>query len=138
MALTGEDIGEGEQWHVELQFTDSSAEITLGTDENQHASIAPIRPMDDGIRVVHTGDATILEREAALDRIRWNSQEPRYSGCCRTAGCIRQSRNPVNAVILEHEGDAKGVNGTSSATLTSRDIDTNQLEISVMPPAQDG
>lgn len=131
VALTGEDIGEGEQWHVELQFTDSSAEITLGTDENQHASIAPIRPMDDGIRVVHTGDATILEREAALDRIRWNSQELVIPDAAARLDALGNPETPVNAVILEHEGDAKGVNGTSSATLTSRDIDTNQLEISV-------
>lgn len=131
VALMGEDIGEYEQWYLELQFEDSSAEITLGADANQYVSVSPIRPLDDGLRIVHTGDATILERQTALDRIRWASEEIIVPDDDARLEALSNPTTSPNAVILEHEGDEKGLDGTSSATVSSRDIDTNNLEISV-------
>lgn len=131
VTLRGEDIGEDEQWHLELQFEDSSAEITLGTDQNHQVSVSPIRPINDGFRIVHTGDATILERETALDRIRWSSEELLITDKDERLDALNSPDTPTSVVILEHQGDARGVDGTSSAAVSARDIDTNNIEISV-------
>lgn len=131
LAVQGEGIPESTTWHVELTFSDSNARVILATGSDGTVSVAPVRPVDDGLELVHTGDATIFERTTALERVRWASSEEVVADSQENLEALYGSGDLDDTVILEHEEDAKAVDGTSTAVVTSEDVDTDNIEIHV-------
>ncbi len=131
VAIQGENISETTRWHAEISFESSEASITLAATADGAVVASPIRPEDDGLRIAHTGDATIIERRDALERIRWASTEEVISDSARRLARLNDPDLSDDVVILEHEADARGASGSSSATVNARDIDVNTIEVDI-------
>ncbi|MBT1605213.1 hypothetical protein [Curtobacterium flaccumfaciens] len=125
VALQGSTIPTSTSWHVRITVTGQDKLVPIGTDDAGDAVMSITRPVSgDGVRVVHTGDATIYERGNALDRVRWASgQVVERTGPARVRALADQSL-PDSTVVLsapsEHTADPD-----SSAEITLRDSDVN-------------
>ena len=131
VALVGEDIAPETAWHAELLFESSSARITLAANDDGAAIVSPVRPLDDGLRIVHTGDATLIERDRALDRIRWATGEVAVPDAAERLAMLKDPGTPDDVVVLEHEGDLTGVHGSRPATVTATDVNVNTVNIEI-------
>lgn len=131
VALSGDAISEDQAWHAEVSVQSGSATVTMVSSKTGDVEFSLVRPADDNLQVVHTGDTTILERMTALSRIRWSSSEVVVSNSAERLSALKEGTYSGETVILEHAEDARNVDGSSSATVESRDIDTNTIEISV-------
>lgn len=125
VALTLEDVPTGQQWHVELTLSGSDADITFATTADGEIVSTPVRPADDGMRIVHTGDSTIIERLGALDRIRWASHAEVEADAEERLALLASSDAEADTVILEHEDDdAPDTDSTAEITVADTDLDT--------------
>ncbi|RXZ51582.1 YfhO family protein [Agromyces binzhouensis] len=71
VAVMGEDIADDVEWFARLSIEGADSEYRIASSADADIAIDVVRPVDDGLRVVHTGDATILEREGAAERVHW-------------------------------------------------------------------
>lgn len=132
VAIQEESIDPDTEWHAELTFEDSNATITVATTSQDRVVTTVVRPTDDDLTVVHTGDATIVRRESALTRIRWASTATVIADEQTRLSAMLDPNTSSSTVILEHVADVPASTDTeSTALVTSTDVDTNTMSISV-------
>lgn len=125
VALQLEDLGATQPWTVELSLSGSGATITLATTDRGSFVSAPVRPADDGLHIVHTGDSTVIERTHALDRIRWASRAEVETDPQERLAILSSGDTDADTVILEHEADdAPATDSTAEVTVSDTDTDT--------------
>lgn len=132
LALDGDEFAMDQEWHLEVSTSTPDATVSLWSDDGD-AALDIVRPEDDGLNVVATGDVTIVARETALDRVRWASdavviEDPaeRVSYLDTTAG--------DDQVLLEHESDAHQGGGSGSVVMH----DSGDLDITTASVTTDG
>nr|WP_276499153.1 YfhO family protein [Agromyces luteolus] len=67
----GEDLADDAEWFARLTIEGADSEYRVASSADADLAVDVIRPADDGLRIVHTGDATILERQDAAERVHW-------------------------------------------------------------------
>jgi hypothetical protein len=120
VALTGEDppAGAGRPAAVELELRGTQPLQVAGSGAD--IQVVTVSPVNDGLRLVSTGEATIYERPDALDRIRWagtSTVEPdpdrsiELLESASAAEVVLDKPGPVvagssaNVTVLEDSGD---------------------------------
>lgn len=132
VALDADTIPAGKSWHLELLVLDPGVTLTLGTTDPGRLSTALVRPADDGLSVVHTGDSTILENTRSLERIRWAAKQEVLTDETKRLDAMADPSTGSDTVILENSSDAADAVDTSSqATVSAEDVNTNTISISV-------
>ncbi|GAA1055648.1 hypothetical protein GCM10017608_23020 [Agromyces luteolus] len=71
IAVMGEDLADDAEWFARLTIEGADSEYRVASSADADLAVDVIRPADDGLRIVHTGDATILERQDAAERVHW-------------------------------------------------------------------
>jgi hypothetical protein len=102
--LAGEDLPPGSDLEIRLEGLDLDGTLAVAVNEDGEVPLVPLRPADDGLRLVATDGALVYERTTAAPRIRW----------------------ATDAVVIEDEAERLRVLG--EGTLTA---DTVVLEASV-------
>jgi hypothetical protein len=117
VALAAEDVRGDE--HIRLELTVAGAdEVTLQTDAQGAWVAAMVRPDPaDGLTVVHTGEATVYQRETAAPRIRWASDEVVVPEEDDRLDLIASGDLPTSTVVLEHPEDAQSVPGGATGSI---------------------
>lgn len=125
VALAGEDIADDEPWHLEATVLGLDATGTVGATADGELAIDVVRPEDDGLEVVHTGDATVYERSTALDRVRWASEAVVIADPDLRVEEMADGTVPAEVVVLD---SADGlVEGGGDAVVTEEETDTNHV-----------
>ena len=125
IALPGSDIPADTSWHVRITITGQSKLVPIGTDDDGHAVMSITRPVSgDGVSVVHTGDATVYERDSALDRVRWASDQQVVTTAAERISTLADPSLPDDTVVLNRTPDHTAAGG--DATVDLRDGDTNE------------
>ncbi|PFG32516.1 DUF6044 family protein [Sanguibacter antarcticus] len=130
VALAGDQIPASMRWRIEVTVDDLDATGTVGVDAGGALAIDVVRPVDDAVRVVHTGDATIYERTGALDRVRWASEATVIEDEDARLRAMASGTYEASVVILEDEADASTGTG-GEAVVTEIENDTNHVEAMV-------
>lgn len=73
VAIDSTKIDAETAWRAEISVDSGHGGIYADAADPSVAAVSISRPTDDGLSVAHTGDATIIERASALDRVRWAS-----------------------------------------------------------------
>lgn len=76
-------------------------------------------------------DSVLIERESALDRVRWASSEIVAPDQQHRLEILNDPETSATAVVLEREQDFHDLSGFSTARVVARDIDTDTVEISL-------
>lgn len=131
-AVQGEEIPESTEWRAYLTIDGIVQPARPLVTDEEALAINLSRPRDDGLSIVHTGDATIYERAGVLDRVRWAPKSMVIEDSEARVAAMNDEATPRDAVILEHEADDRQVSGTSSASLedTSRSDNEVRMEVS--------
>jgi hypothetical protein len=118
VALAAEDVPVDQQVRLVLRVSGTAPGPTAvpTTAEGAWATVA-VRPADDGLTVVHGGDATVYERDDAAPRIRWAADEVVVVDEDERLDAIASGDVPTGTVVLEDAADALGLDGSSSAGL---------------------
>ncbi|WP_229939007.1 hypothetical protein [Plantibacter cousiniae (nom. nud.)] len=135
VAVAGEDIPADRAWVAELRFDSIETPAPVAADPSGRLGLSLVRPADDGLRIAHTGDATVYERTTALDRIRWASTQVTETDPAEQVARMASGSLPRAAVLLERPKDApKGASDEagSTATVTVLPSDTTRMEIDVV------
>lgn len=104
VALIGEDIPTTTEWVARLSLEGVESSFRLAADGDERLAIDVIRPADDGLRVVATGDATVLERLNAFDRVHWANEAVVAPARDLRLEELGTGRLDPEAVVLESEG----------------------------------
>ena len=131
VALDLDQLADDEQWHLEVSLESAEATLTVATDAEDRLLTSVIRPADDGLDVVFTGDATVLERATALDRVHWASDAVTIENLAARLQALSAGSIPLDTVVLSEEPDVPATQGKSSATLEVERPNTNSLSVSV-------
>lgn len=129
--VAGESIGQGESWHAELTLASTDAEVQVGTDSSGAVALTDLRPVADGLVLVHAGDALVFERTTALERVRWASSETVIADESQRLAQMESGAVPATSIVLEDASDATGSDGTSTATVTSTDTSADTMTVQV-------
>lgn len=130
VALPDAGIGTAQAWTATFTFTGQKAAVPVGSDGAQ-AVIGLVRPSDDGVRIVHTGDATVYRRTGVLNRVRWaSSAEVRTSAIARI-DLLDNVSLPASTVVLDSRADMRASDAGSTATVRPLTSDLNQIRVSV-------
>lgn len=129
LAIAGEDIAEGTSWHLELRLTETASSIDLGTVSTGEVTAGALRAADDNLKLVHAGDALIFQRLSAGHRIRWASSELAVENENERVPALESGNISLDTAMLESSSDLKGLSGGTTATVTSRDVNTDHIEI---------
>lgn len=124
------DIAEDMRWHVDLKLIDSSATITLATDDTGALVAVPVRSEDSSLTTVHTGDSTILERTTALNRIRWANKSVVEANQAVRLDLLSDSDFPASTVVLEHESDT-APDSESTAEIAVHNVNTDTVAATI-------
>ncbi|MDO4242233.1 MAG: hypothetical protein Q4C85_00455 [Actinomyces sp.] len=130
MFIPAEDLDPDTSWHVELSLTDTAASLTLGAQESGEVNLGVLRPGDDGLTLIHVSDSVVFERETALPRVRWASEEVVIEDTARRILQMNTGAVDADTVVLEYPEARRGVSG-ASGTVTSRDLSTDAMEIDI-------
>lgn len=130
VALQLEDVGATQQWSVEVSISGSDATVTLATVTGGTIAVSAIRPTDDGLRLVHTGDSTVIERTTALERIRWAPRAEVVTDPKTRLAALASPDTDPDTVILEHQEDSAPAT-QSTARISVEDTDTNTVKADV-------
>ncbi|AEG45122.1 YfhO family protein [Isoptericola variabilis] len=136
VALAGESIPPGTAWVAEVAVRGEGAQADVAVDGDGRLATSTVRPADDGLRVVHTGDATVYERAGALPRVRWASGELVETDLERRIEVMNDPTTSPDVVVLEDPDDARGLDGSSTAVVTELTADTDHVtaEVSASGP----
>lgn len=131
LAVQGEDIAETTSWraYFTVDGVTQPAKV-LATDQDALA-LNLSRPADDGLSVVHTGDATVYERTTALDRVRWAPRSVVIEDDAARVAAMNDEGTDREAVILERPEDDHEVSGTSSAEIRDTSRSDNEVRVEV-------
>lgn len=130
IAVAGEDIPKGTSWHLELTISDTVSWLELGVTSDGDATAGTVRAADDGLKLVHAGDALIFERLSVGQRIRWSSSELAIEKENERVAALEAGEISLDTAVLEDKSELKGLKGGTTATVTSKDITTDHIEIS--------
>ncbi|MBD8533851.1 hypothetical protein [Plantibacter sp. CFBP 13570] len=117
VAVVGEGIPESTSWHAELTLSHGTGLIPQDAASPDVIALSVVRPVADTLRVVHTGDATILERQSAFARVRWANSAVVESSPTRRVSMMDDPDLSSDTVLLEHRADM-APNEDSSATIS--------------------
>lgn len=131
IAFPTDAVADGQSWHLELSLTGTSATITLGADTDGHIIVTPIQPSSDGLEVVRAGEATVVERTTALERVRWASTATPIADEGTRIQAMLSKDTPATTVILDDSTGAHETSGTSTATISETDVSVTDQRIDV-------
>ncbi|MCG7286822.1 YfhO family protein [Cellulomonas sp. ACRRI] len=129
IALAAEEIAPDQTFRLTLSA--DGADLVLPTDAQGGWAVGAVRPADDGLTVVHTGDATVYQRDAAASRLRWAADEVVIGDEDERLAAIASGEVPVSTVVLQERADAQGLPGTSTATLETLADDGDTITVRV-------
>lgn len=131
VALDGDEIPADTAWHLEVSILDAGVTLNLAATESGDLAVSLVRPENDGLDIVHTGDSTIIENAKSLGRIRWASQQQVITDEKQRINAMADPATGTHTVILENREDlANVVDPSSHASVSSTDVDTNTISIS--------
>lgn len=130
VTLMGEDIPASTAWHLEVTVSGASGPVPVAENSDGTAAATLIRPRDDGLSVVHTGDATIYRRSTALQRVHWASSAVVETDATKRIDLIDSGRLAPDAVVLSTHSDAAPNTG-GTATVTQLPGTVNQVAAKV-------
>ena len=131
VAIVGEDIPEAASWRAHLTISglvNPARPLVTGDDE---LAIGLIRPDDDNLKIVHSGDATIFERQTALERVRWASESIVISEPAERVRALNSPATGPETVVLENAADDHPLPGDSSAVLVDKSRNDNEIRMDV-------
>lgn len=131
VAVAGEEIAAGTSWRAELRISGAQAPVPVAATAGGELAVSVVRPADDGLRVVHAGDATVYERETAAERVRWASTALVVADPDERVATLSDPALASDVVVLEDEDDDVPLDGSSTATVVERDDDPDALSIDV-------
>jgi hypothetical protein len=120
VAIDGGDIAADASWRAEISVDHGRGRVAADATDASAAAVSLNRPMDDGLTVAHTGDATVVERATALDRVRWASDGLVERDPSRRVDLMDDPLLPPSTVLLEDPEDLTGVDAPTVATDGSR------------------
>lgn len=129
--VPGEDIPANVTWHAEITLSESVMQFVLGVDDSGTAIIAPYRAVDDGLKLVYANDALVWERTTALHRVRWAGSSVVITNAAQRLTTLQNGSVSDDTVVLEHQDDAQKSDESSSATVSTKDITTDEYSVSV-------
>lgn len=130
IALQMGQIREHEQWRVVLGLADSPATITAALDARGALVAAPVRASGNDLVVVHSGDATVIQRKNALDRLSWANEGIVATTDQARVNALASPSTPRTAVVLGSEvSDAPA--STSTAGISVHDTNTDSVSATV-------
>jgi hypothetical protein len=129
VALAGEDVGPDEQLRATVTPLGDSAAGVATTADGEWA-VGVVRPPDDGLTVVHTGDATVYERATALDRFRWASQVRVEPDEDRRVALLGSRSLPATAVVLDAPGQPADAGATADVEVVEDAAQRVELAVS--------
>lgn len=100
VALEGESISAGTSWHAVITVTGESAPLGVAETSAGTAAVDLVRPADDGLSIVHTGDATIYARSGADDRVHWASTARVVTSEAARVAELKSAALPASTVLL--------------------------------------
>lgn len=131
IAFPADAVATTQGWHLELSLAGTDATITLGSDDDGHVIAAPIRPASDGLRVVRAGEATIVERTTALERVRWASTATSIPDEGARIAALLSRNTPPTTVVLDDTRGLHTTSGASTATVRAKDVSVTDQRIDV-------
>ena len=132
VAVMGEDIPETTAWRAYLTLEGITQPARPLVTESSELAIDLVRPDDDGLTLVHSGDATIYERSSALQRVRWASEALVVVDPEERTAAMNDPATGRDTVILESPEDDLPVDGTSSAMLVDESLNDNEIRMNVV------
>ncbi|WP_125774506.1 hypothetical protein [Antribacter gilvus] len=131
VALAADDLAAETPWTVELEISGAPSGGSVQTLSDGTLAYGTVRPADDGLRVAHTGDATVYERTTALPRVRWAGSELAVEDVEDRVRALTDPATPHDAVVLEDTEDLQGLDGSSGATVTEVVTDLDHVTAEV-------
>ncbi|WP_022881562.1 YfhO family protein [Gryllotalpicola ginsengisoli] len=131
VAIAGDDIPSGTAWYAEISATGVGDGFSVATDASGKAAVAVTVPRDDGITVVHTGDATIYHRATALDRVRWADSAVVATSTKQQLTELNDPSLPDDTVVLSSSTESTPVGSAGPATVKTEASDLNTEKYSV-------
>ncbi|UQN14405.1 YfhO family protein [Gulosibacter sp. ACHW.36C] len=132
LALDADEFDADLEWTVEVSTTTPDATINFWSEDGD-ASLQVVRPQDDDLNVVDTGDVTIVERDTALERIRWASDSTVIEDREERLEYLDTEATP-DEVVLEDAADEQPGGGEGSVVVT----DSGDLDITTATVTTDG
>lgn len=132
LALDGDEFAADQEWHLEVSTSTAAATVNLWADQGD-AALNIVRPQEDGLNVVATGDVTIVAREDALDRVRWASDPVVIEDPAERLTYLDTDAGP-NEVVLEHQSDVQQGGGVGEVVMH----DSGDLDITTATVTTDG
>ncbi|WP_164509748.1 YfhO family protein [Gulosibacter massiliensis] len=135
LAFDADELDDDQAWELRLSTDtpDASIELTSAADDDAEPEVDVLRPIDDGLNVVLAGDVTILERDTALDRIRWASSEVVKEDPQDRLDYLADDAEPDEVVLESPTAEAGG--GDATVTVEqSDDLDITNVKIEADGP----
>ncbi|MGK9148863.1 YfhO family protein [Plantibacter flavus] len=105
VALDAGSLGVDTAWRAEISVDAGHGGILADLADPTAAAVSVTRPLDDGLSVAHTGDATVIERSSALERVRWASNGVVERDPSRRVDLMEDPLLPPTTVLLERSED---------------------------------
>ena len=133
--VAGEDVAPDEEVSVRISVEGASAPTPVTVDAQGQPVLQVLRPQDDGLRVVLTDDATVLERTTALPRIRWADDAEVLPDASSRIEAMDDGDIGPRTVVLQDPADAEPADrGAPHAGAPEVDVvvdGTDRIEIDV-------
>lgn len=107
IAVMGEDIPAQVNWYAEFSIDRGVTALLAAGSDPAIPAVSTTVPLDDGLSIVHTGDATIIERASALARVRWASSAVVEVDPANRVALLADPALSGATVVLEHDDDAE-------------------------------
>lgn len=106
IAVMGDDIPAQVNWYAEFSIDQGVTALLAAGSDPAVPAVSTTVPLDDGLSIVHTGDATIIERASALARVRWASSAVVELDPANRVALLADPALSGATVVLEHDDDA--------------------------------
>jgi hypothetical protein len=128
IAVAGEELDTA--WSARVTFEGLDQPLLVGGVDEQTIAIGVLRPREDGLRTVHTGDATVYERKHAMPRVRWAS-EPAVIPIDEQVAAMESGSVADDAVVFaaSEELDLPDPGSTADITVSETAIDTTSYRV---------
>lgn len=107
VVVHGEDIPAETRWRAVVSISDGVGGLFASASDSSQVALSVIRPQDDGLRIAHTGDATIIERTTALQRVRWADEAIVEVDPKRRVELLADPELDPDVVVLERDADVE-------------------------------
>lgn len=72
--FNADELPDSQEWQLEVRVVTPEATMQIGVVKPDELAVSTVRPVDDGLDIIHTSEVSIVERKNALPRIRWASE----------------------------------------------------------------